>query len=75
LTKNLAQLVTTLPEEPFQKWGLDFIGHVKPVNKMSSNQYILVATDYATKWVEAQAFYTNTIAITTKFMYKHLDVH
>jgi len=25
LTQNLAKLVTTLPKEPFQKWGLDFL--------------------------------------------------
>jgi len=25
LTQNLAKLVITLPKEPFQKWGLDFI--------------------------------------------------
>ncbi len=51
LTQNLAKLVTTLLEEPFPKWGLDFIRHVKPTTIMSSNQYILVAIDYATKWV------------------------
>jgi hypothetical protein len=29
LTQNLAKLITTLLEEPFQKWGLDFIGPIK----------------------------------------------
>jgi hypothetical protein len=37
LTKNLAKVVTTLLEEQFQKWGLDFIGPIKLASKMSSN--------------------------------------
>jgi hypothetical protein len=49
LMQNLAKLVTTLFEEPFQKWGLNFIGLVKVINKLLGNQYILVTTDYATK--------------------------
>jgi hypothetical protein len=72
LTQNLAKLVTILLEEPFQKWGLDFIGHVKPTSKMSGNQYIMVAIHYATKWVETQALRTNIATITTKFLYKHI---
>ena len=37
---------------PFQQWGLYFIG---PINHVSSLQhkYILTATDYFTRWVEA----------------------
>lgn len=37
---------------PFQQWGLDFIGEIHPP---SSNQHkwILVATDYFRKWIEA----------------------
>jgi hypothetical protein len=37
---------------PFQQWGLDFIGEIHPP---SSGQYrwILTATDYFTKWIEA----------------------
>jgi len=39
--------------EPFERWPLDFIGPINP----SSNQktYILVATEYVTKWVEEEA--------------------
>jgi hypothetical protein len=48
--QNLAKLVTTLLLKPFQKWGLDFIGLVKLASRLLGNQYIIVATDYATKW-------------------------
>ncbi len=72
LTQHLAKLVTTLPKEPFQNWRLDFIGPIKVAGRTLGNQYIIITTDYATKWVEAQTFYTNTIAITAKFLYKHI---
>jgi hypothetical protein len=39
---------------------------------MLGKRYILVAIDYTIKWVEAWTLYTNTIAITTKFVYKHI---
>jgi hypothetical protein len=72
LTQHLAKLVTTLSEEPFQKWGLDFIRPIKPVIRMSSNRYIFVTTNYTTKWVQARTFCINIVAITTKFLNKHI---
>jgi len=31
-----------------------------------------IATDCATKWVEAKALHTNIVAITAKFLYDHI---
>jgi hypothetical protein len=37
---------------PFQQWGLDFIGEMHPPSS-GQHRWILVATDYFTKWIEA----------------------
>ena len=39
-------------EEPFQQWGLDFIGEINP-NYLGQHRWILTKTDYFTKWIEA----------------------
>eukprot|EP00253_Pinus_taeda_P025277 PITA_25277 len=39
-------------EQPFEQWGLDIIGEINP-NSSKQHKYILTATDYFTKWVEA----------------------
>ncbi len=35
-TQSLAKLVTRLLEEPFMKWGLDFVGLIKPTTNIYS---------------------------------------
>ena len=50
---------------PFQQWGLDFIGEIHPLSS-AQHRWILTATDYFMKWIEAipsrQA--TDTVIIT-----------
>jgi hypothetical protein len=37
---------------PFQQWGLDFIGDIHPPSS-GQHRWILTATNYFTKWIEA----------------------
>eukprot|EP00253_Pinus_taeda_P005698 PITA_05698 len=39
-------------KQPFEQWGLDIIGEITP-NSSKQHKYILIATNYFTKWVEA----------------------
>ena len=38
---------------PFAQWGLDIVGLFP--NAIGNKRYLLVGTDYFTKWVEAEA--------------------
>ncbi|GJT62692.1 reverse transcriptase domain-containing protein [Tanacetum coccineum] len=51
--------------EVFNVWGLDFMG---PFPESRGNKYILVAVDYVSKWVEAQALPTNDARVVIKFL-------
>ena len=57
--------------EPFERWALDFVGPINPPSNQRT--YILVATDYVTKWVEAESLARATEDSVIQFLF-HLFV-
>ena len=41
---------------PFRGWAMDAIGKITPSSRAAKHAWILVATDYFTKWVEAKSY-------------------
>ena len=58
-----------LEVEVFDVWGIDFMG---PFVSSCNNQYILLAVDYVSKWVEVKALPTNDAKVVLNFLHKQI---
>lgn len=62
-------LQSIIEVEVFDCWGIDFVG---PLPSSYGNEYILVAVDYVSKWVEAVDVPKNVAKIVVKFLKKNI---
>lgn len=69
LRRNEIPQNSILEVELFDVWGIDFMG---PFPSSFSNQYILVAVDYVSKWVETVALLTNDANVVIEFLKKYI---
>ena len=53
---------------PFSVWSIDIIGKISPKSS-NGHEYILVAIDYFTKWVEAASYARLTAARVAKLIF------
>jgi len=52
--------------EPFEMWGMDFVGPINPPSKQK--QYIIVCTNYMTKWAKKKAIKAATEEKVAEFL-------
>ena len=55
--------------EIFDVWGIDFMG---PFPSSFANEYILLAVNYVSKWVEAIPTMTNAAKVVVKFLRENI---
>jgi len=53
-------------EQPFMRWGIDFIGPINPPSS-AGHRWILTATDYFTRWTEAVALKESNESVVLNF--------
>ena len=58
--------------QPFEKWALDFVGPIQPQGKKTGALYIITATEYLTRWVEAQPIKDCISMTATKFLFEYV---
>lgn len=63
-------LHVSLPLIPFEKWGIDNVEEVHP-HFSKGMAYIVVATEYLTKWAKVKAVRMDTAKNTTIFLYEN----
>ncbi|MCO5589463.1 hypothetical protein L7F22_043430 [Adiantum nelumboides] len=69
-TIDMTSLTTIQPLEVFMKWKIDFMGPFKKITPRK-NKYIVVATCYTSRWVEAKASPNNIAKSTAWFLLEH----
>ena len=71
--KNVSNLVIypIIKPWPFRGWGLDFIGQINPPFS-KEHRFVLVATDYFTKWTETVPLKNMTHREVIEFIIEHI---
>ncbi|KAG7548009.1 Ribonuclease H-like superfamily [Arabidopsis suecica] len=55
---------------PFMRWSMDIVG---PMHRLTRGvQYLLVLTDYFSKWIEAEAYINIKDSVVKTFLWKHI---
>jgi hypothetical protein len=67
----IAELHPIIKSWPFRGWELDFIGYIHPESS-KGHRFVLVATDYFTKWTEVVALKNMTHMEAIEFITKHI---
>jgi ribonuclease HI len=65
---SLTQLIQ--PTWPLQRWGLDLLGPLPPVQ--GNLKYVVVAVEYFSKWIEAKPLAIITSATVQKFFWQNI---
>jgi hypothetical protein len=66
-----AELHSIIKPWPFRGWGLEFIGKIHP-SSSKRHRFVLVATDYFTKWTEVVALKNMTHKEVIEFITEHI---
>ena len=66
-----AKLHPIIKPWPFRGWGLDFNGEIHP-SSSKGHRFVLVATDYFTKWTETVALKNMTHKEVNEFITEHI---
>jgi hypothetical protein len=56
---------------PFRGWGLDFVGEIHP-SSSEGQRFVLVVTDYLTKWTEVMPLKNMTHKEVISFVLEHI---
>ncbi|KAK6161220.1 hypothetical protein DH2020_004601 [Rehmannia glutinosa] len=62
-------MTNVMEVELFDVWGIDFMG---PFSSFSGYQYILLAVEYVSRWVETVPVQTNDARVVLKFLKKNI---
>ena len=58
--------------QPFEKWAIDFVGPNQPQEKKMGARYIITATEYLTRWMEAQPVKDCISRTAAKFLFEYI---
>ena len=65
-------LASQITLQVFDKWVIYFVGLIRPPGKRNGMHYIITATDYLTRWVEAMPVKDCIAATTMKFLFENV---
>jgi hypothetical protein len=58
--------------QEFEKWFVDFIGLINPLDKHSNSRYIITAIDYLTRWDEEKLVQYCSTDTTARFIFENV---